>query len=243
MPYCRRHRINTPEKKIWTAEDPVEITQEGLRQIQVNPRIGITFATILRALLRADPDVVMVGEMRDMETCKICLEAALTGHLVFSTLHTNSAPETITRLLDMGMNPIIFSDTLQLVLSQRLILTLCIECKTDYHPAREEFDLLVKQYGEEAFQKLGIEYSSNLTLKKPVGCAECKNTGYLGRLGAHEILDGTEEMKRLIMKQALIQDIREQAIKDGMTTVKQDGIAKIFTGRCDLTQVLAVTDV
>ncbi|MCH8157470.1 MAG: Flp pilus assembly complex ATPase component TadA, partial [Nitrospinae bacterium] len=232
--------INTPEIKIWTAEDPVEITQEGLRQVQMLNKIGLDFARAMRSFLRGDPDVIMVGEMRDSETCSIGLEASLTGHLVFSTLHTNSAPETITRLLDMGMNPLNFADAILLILAQRLVRTLCKKCKEDYHPSREEFDTLVKQYGEDQFPKLGIEYTDDLMLKKPVGCAKCDNSGYAGRTGLHELLNGTTEIKHKIMKQVMVAELRQQAIKDGMTTLKQDGIYKIFKGDCDLKQVLSV---
>jgi len=232
--------INKPETKIWTAEDPVEITQEGLRQVQMLNKIGLDFARAMKSFLRGDPDVIMVGEMRDAETCSIGLEASLTGHLVFSTLHTNSAPETITRLIDMGMNPLNFGDALLLIIAQRLVRTLCKACKEDYHPDRDEFDKLVKEYGEEQFANIGIEYTDDLVLKKPVGCAACNETGYAGRTGLHELLDGTDDIKRMIMKKELVEDLREQAIKDGMTTLKQDGIYKIFKGDCDLKQVLAV---
>jgi type II secretory ATPase GspE/PulE/Tfp pilus assembly ATPase PilB-like protein/GAF domain-containing protein len=236
---CLGH-INKPERKIWTAEDPVEITQDGLRQVQMLNKIGLDFARAMKSFLRGDPDVIMVGEMRDAETCSIGLEASLTGHLVFSTLHTNSAPETITRLLDMGMNPLNFADALLLIVAQRLVRTLCKECKEDYHPTREEFDTLVQQYGEKDFPQLGIEYTDNLSLKRPVGCANCSETGYAGRTGLHECLDGTDEIKRIIMQKAMVEDLRNQAISDGMTTLKQDGIHKIFKGDCDLKQVLAV---
>lgn len=232
--------INTPDIKIWTAEDPVEITQKGLRQVQMHNKIGLDFARAMRSFLRGDPDVIMVGEMRDAETCAIGLEASLTGHLVFSTLHTNSAPETITRLLDMGMNPLNFADALLLILAQRLVRTLCKNCKTDYHPTREEFDVLVKEYGEDLFPNLGIAYTDELTLKKAVGCDKCNKTGYAGRTGLHELLEGTEKMKRMIMKKSLVEELRAQAITDGMTTLKQDGIYKIFKGDTDLKQVLAV---
>ena len=232
--------INTRERKIWTAEDPVEITQKGLRQVQMLPKIGLDFARAMRAFLRGDPDVIMVGEMRDVETCSIGLEASLTGHLVFSTLHTNSAPETITRLTDMGMNPLNFADALLLIVAQRLVRTLCKECKEDYHPSQKEFEVLAREYGMEEFRKLGIQYTNDLRLKKPAGCSKCNDTGYAGRTGLHEVLEGTEEMKRLIMSKALVEDLRAQAIKDGMTTLKQDGILKIFKGDCDLKQVLAV---
>ena len=232
--------INKPERKIWTAEDPVEITQDGLRQVQMLPKIGLDFARAMRAFLRGDPDVIMVGEMRDVETCSIGLEASLTGHLVFSTLHTNTAPETITRLLDMGMNPLNFADALLLIVSQRLVRTLCNECKEDYHPSQKEFEILVNEYGVEEFGKLGIQHTNNLTLKKPVGCAKCNDTGYSGRTALHEVLEGTDVIKRMIMEKSLVEEIRKQAIKEGMTTLKQDGILKIFKGDCDLKQVLAV---
>ena len=158
--------INKPETKIWTAEDPVEITQDGLRQVQMLNKIGLDFARAMKSFLRGDPDVIMVGEMRDAETCAIGLEASLTGHLVFSTLHTNSAPETITRLIDMGMNPLNFADALLLIVAQRLVRTLCKACKEDYHPDRGEFDKLVREYGEDQFPNLGIEYNDDLILKK-----------------------------------------------------------------------------
>lgn len=237
---CLGH-INTPKKKIWTAEDPVEITQMGLRQVQVHSKIGFDFARAMRSFLRGDPDVIMVGEMRDEETCSIALEASLTGHLVFSTLHTNSAPETITRLIDMGMSPFNFADALIMILAQRLVKTLCKKCKEDYHPTKEEFEALVEEYGEEYFQRLNIEYNDDLILKKPKGCQLCKRSGYAGRVSLHEVLEATKIIKRMIMKKCDMEEIREQAIKDGMTTLKQDGIFKIFQGLCDFKQVAAVT--
>jgi type II secretory ATPase GspE/PulE/Tfp pilus assembly ATPase PilB-like protein len=232
--------INSPEKKIWTAEDPVEITQDGLRQLQTNDKIGLTFPVAMRTFLRGDPDVIMVGEMRDNETCAIGLEAALTGHLVFSTLHTNSAPETITRLIDMGMEPLHFSDSLLLIVAQRLAHTLCIKCKKEYHPDKEEYELLAMEYGEDKFQELGIKYTDSLILKRAAGCDYCEYTGYAGRIGLFEILQGTKEMKRLIINSGAPEQIRTQAISDGMTTLKQDGIRKIFDGSCDLKKVNAV---
>ena len=235
--------INTPDKKIWTAEDPVEITQKGLRQVQMHNKIGLDFARAMRAFLRGDPDVIMVGEMRDTETASIGLEASLTGHLVFSTLHTNSAPETIVRLLDMGMNPLNFADAILLVVAQRLVRTLCKDCRTDYNPSKEEFDVLAEEYGEEAFAKLNIIHDENLKLKKAVGCPKCIETGYSGRMALHELLDGTQIMKRMIMKREPAEDLRIQAMKDGMTTLKQDGIIKIFQGHSDLKQVLSVCSV
>ena len=233
--------INKVETKIWTAEDPVEITQRGLRQVQVKSKIGFDFAAAMRAFLRADPDVIMVGEMRDKETTSIGIEASLTGHLVFSTLHTNSAPESITRLLDMGMDPFNFADAILAILAQRLVRTLCKDCKKGYNPTEEEYDELVREYGEEDFKKnLDLPYSDELTLYKPEGCDICNNTGYRGRMAIHELLVGTDEMKKLIQVQSTMEDLREQAVIDGMTTLKQDGIQKVFGGGCDLLQVRKV---
>jgi type II secretory ATPase GspE/PulE/Tfp pilus assembly ATPase PilB-like protein len=239
MLHAALHVINKPETKIWTAEDPVEITQEGLRQVQVQPKIGFDFATAMRAFLRADPDVIMVGEMRDHETVSTGIEASLTGHLVFSTLHTNSAPETITRLLDMGMDPFNFADALLGVLAQRLVRTLCKDCKEAYNPPREEYDALVRSYAGD-FDALGFQYNTDLVLYKPKGCAKCGNTGYKGRTGIHEIIVGTDPLKSLIQGRAKMEEIREQAIKDGMTTLMQDGIRKTLLGMTDLMQVRKV---
>jgi type II secretory ATPase GspE/PulE/Tfp pilus assembly ATPase PilB-like protein len=233
------HHINKPETKIWTAEDPVEITQEGLRQVQVHPKIGFDFATAMRAFLRADPDVIMVGEMRDHETVATGIEASLTGHLVFSTLHTNSAPETITRLLDMGMDPFNFADALLGILAQRLCRTLCKGCKEQYHPSKEEYDTLKRTY-EGDFDAMGFPYNTDLVLYKPKGCQACGNTGYKGRTGLHEILVGTDRMKNMIQSRAKMEELRGQAVKDGMTTLMQDGIRKVMLGLTDLLQVRKV---
>ena len=169
--------INTPDRKIWTAEDPVEITQPGLQQVQVLPKINFTFATAMRAFLRADPDVILIGEMRDHETAAIGIEASLKGHLVLSTLHTNSAPETITRLLDLGLDPVNFSDALLGVLAQRLMRTLCKACKQPYHPGKQELDHLIDSYGRDIFPELGVDLET-VQLCRPVGCDECDGTGY-----------------------------------------------------------------
>ncbi len=234
------HHINTPERKIWTAEDPVEISQLGLRQVEVKNKIGLDFARIMRSFLRADPDVIMVGEMRDYETASIGVEASLTGHLVFSTLHTNSAPETVTRLLDMGLNPLNFSDAFLVVLAQRLLRRLCKNCRKEYTPSKEEFDDLVRDYGEEEFEKLGITYSSDLKLYAPAGCEQCNGTGYKGRMGIHELMDGSNEIKRMIKKQASAEELFYQAKKEGMTTLMQDGIIKLFQGVTDIQEVRRV---
>jgi type II secretory ATPase GspE/PulE/Tfp pilus assembly ATPase PilB-like protein len=232
--------INTPERKIWTAEDPVEITQYGLRQVQVNPRIGFTFAAAMRAFLRADPDVIMVGEMRDEETAHIGIEASLTGHLVLSTLHTNSAVETITRLLDMGLDPFNFADALLGVLAQRLVRTLCSACKEKYHPPEDLLAELQEAYGHDAFASLGVQYTPDFTLYRPTGCRECNETGYKGRVGIHELLINSEEIKKLIQTRARITDILQAAQQDAMTTLLQDGLMKVLSGLTDLTQVKAV---
>lgn len=234
------HHINTPEKKIWTAEDPVEITQYGLRQVQVQPKIGFDFAAAMRSFLRADPDVIMVGEMRDFETAKIGVEASLTGHLVFSTLHTNSAPETIIRLLDMGIDPLNFADSLLAVLAQRLVRTLCKQCKQAYHPTLDEYNEIVESYGEESFKKLNIPYRDNLTLYKPKGCDFCDRSGYKGRLAIHELLLNSNQIRRHIQKHDTVELIRDTSMSEGMTTLLQDGIEKALQGLTDIKQVRRV---
>jgi type II secretory ATPase GspE/PulE/Tfp pilus assembly ATPase PilB-like protein len=232
--------INKPERKIWTAEDPVEITQHGLRQLQVNPKAGPTFAQAMRAFLRADPDVIMVGEMRDHETVKMGIEASLTGHLVFSTLHTNSAPETITRLIDMGMDPYNFADALLGILAQRLTRVLCSKCKEPYHPEKIEYDHIRDLYGEYFEERLNVPYSDDLKFYKPKGCKECNDVGYKGRIGLYELLVGDRPMKMQIINRCLVEDLREVAIKGGMTTLLQDGIHNTFLGKTDMKQVLSV---
>jgi type II secretory ATPase GspE/PulE/Tfp pilus assembly ATPase PilB-like protein len=233
--------INTPERKIWTAEDPVEITQYGLRQVQVQPKIGFTFANAMRAFLRADPDVIMVGEMRDKETADIGIEASLTGHLVFTTLHTNSAVETVTRLLEMGMDPFNFADALLGVLAQRLCKTICKDCKETYQPTREEFDELAHGYGgSEVFERLGRPYGQDFVLYRGKGCDACKGTGYKGRTGLHELLIGTDRIKRMIQKRATAEELLKIGQQDGMTTLVQDGVEKILQGWTDFKQVKAV---
>ena len=231
--------INTPETKIWTAEDPVEITQRGLRQVQVHPRIGFTFAAALRSFLRADPDVIMVGEMRDQETAEIGIESSLTGHLVFSTLHTNSAPETITRLLDMELDPFSFSDAILCILAQRLARRLCSDCKQKYTPNQKEIEDIIIEYGIEEFKKTGIK-PAEITLHKAIGCPKCGDSGYKGRLGLHELLEGTDPIKSLIKRKTEMETIRRQAVDDGMTTLKQDGILKCFQGLTDIKEVRKV---
>ncbi|HEX7226650.1 MAG TPA: ATPase, T2SS/T4P/T4SS family, partial [Candidatus Binatia bacterium] len=231
--------INTAERKIWTAEDPVEITQRGLRQVQVNSKIGFNFAAAMRSFLRADPDVIMVGEIRDRETAEIGIEASLTGHLVLSTLHTNSAVETITRLLEMGMDPFNFADALLGVLAQRLARTICGSCKEPYHPTKEELEGLAYGYGEAAFAQLEIPQKENLLLYHGKGCAECNQSGYRGRIGLHELLVVSDEIKRLIHARATVAELWQVAVTQGMTTLVQDGVQKVLAGWTDYGQVKA----
>ncbi|MHB8138874.1 MAG: ATPase, T2SS/T4P/T4SS family [Smithellaceae bacterium] len=234
------HHINKPDRKIWTAEDPVEITQYGLRQVQVQPKIGFDFAAAMRSFLRADPDIIMVGEMRDFETAKTGVEASLTGHLVFSTLHTNSAPETIVRLLDMGIDPLNFADALLGILAQRLVRTLCKNCKEQYHPNKEEYDVMAQSYGAEEFAKLKIPYNDKFKLYSPKGCDVCDKTGYKGRMGIHELVVATDEIKRLVQKHETVEVMRDTAMSQGMTTLLQDGILKSIQGLTDFKQVRRV---
>ncbi len=232
--------INTEDMKIWTAEDPVEITQKGLRQVQVQPKIDFTFAAAMRSFLRADPDVIMVGEMRDHETAAIGIEASLTGHLVFSTLHTNSAPETITRLLDMDIDPFNFADALLGIMAQRLIRTLCQKCKEGYHPSVQDFNDIVEAYGADYFDRTGIDYTKDLMLYKPKGCPTCNNSGFKGRMGVHELLVGTDEVKRAVQRRAPIDDLRKIALDQGMRTLLQDALEKMFKGIVDYKQARAI---
>lgn len=241
--------INSPGRKIWTAEDPVEITQIGLRQVQVNPKIGWTFATAMRSFLRADPDVIMVGEMRDEETTRVGIEASLTGHLVLSTLHTNSAPESITRLLDLGMDPFNFADALLAVLAQRLAKSLCPKCKEAYKAEDAEIDELVEEYCHDTqLKKIDVlnewqaefDIKNNLKLYRAKGCSACNNTGYKGRIGLHELMVVNPAIKRLIQTKAPVSELLNSAIFAGMRTLKQDGILKLLQGHTDIAQIRTV---
>jgi len=250
--------LNTPDTKIWTAEDPVEITQKGLRQVQVNKKAGIDFALVMRAFLRADPDIIMVGESRDKETVSMGVEASLTGHLVFSTLHTNSAPESIIRLLDMGMDPFNFADALLGVLAQRLAKRLC-DCKEAYVPSDDELGLFVREYAQElvhtqAWKKdpqgqarLLVQQwlrdhgkEGRLHLHRAKGCEKCRQTGYKGRVGLHELLVADDTLKRLIQERARVAELFAAAVETGMRTLKMDGMEKVLMGLTDLKQVRAV---
>ncbi|HEX3594525.1 MAG TPA: GspE/PulE family protein, partial [Polyangiaceae bacterium] len=232
--------INTLDRKIWTAEDPVEITQPGLRQVQMQPKIGLDFAAAMRAFLRADPDVIMVGEMRDEETANTAVEASLTGHLVVSTLHTNSAPETITRLVDMGLDPFSFADALLGVLAQRLVRGLCKECRVQYAATREEYEELSRAYAaEDRVKKIGA-FGPAFKLWRAPGCEACGGSGYKRRFGIHELLVATDPVKRAIQKKSPVAEIRQIALEEGMTTLLQDGVQKALAGLTDMRQVFAV---
>jgi type II secretory ATPase GspE/PulE/Tfp pilus assembly ATPase PilB-like protein len=232
--------INTPDIKIWTAEDPVEITQYGLRQVQVHAKIGFTFAAAMRAFLRADPDVIMVGEMRDKETADTGIEASLTGHLVLSTLHTNSAVETVTRLLDMGCDSFSFADAMLGVLAQRLARRICKDCREAYPASQEEYDELRMGYGPEYWDKLGVKFDGNFRLFRGKGCDACNRTGLKGRVALHELLLGTDQMKRLIQGKAKTEEMLHLALSEGMTTLVQDGIEKVLKGQTTYKEVKAV---
>jgi type II secretory ATPase GspE/PulE/Tfp pilus assembly ATPase PilB-like protein/GAF domain-containing protein len=252
--------INKPDTKIWTVEDPVEITQKGLRQVQINKKAGLDFPTIMRAFLRADPDVIMVGEMRDKETVSIGIEASLTGHLVFATLHTNSAPESIIRLLDMGMDPFNFADALLGILAQRLAKRLCADCKKPHTATADEIKAMLDEYSAELvntvtwkkdpaaamkalyaeWRKLFADDKGQFTIYGPVGCEKCSGTGYRGRVGLHELLIGTDPVKRAIQEHARVAELLAIALDEGMHTLKQDGMEKVLQGVTDMHQVRAV---
>lgn len=250
--------LNTPDTKIWTAEDPVEITQKGLRQVQINKKAGIDFALVMRAFLRADPDIIMVGESRDKETVSMGVEASLTGHLVFSTLHTNSAPESITRLMDMGMDPFNFADALLGILAQRLAKKLC-DCKEAYVPDAEELRLFAAEYAEELRHSKAwkADYAAEskklvdgwiktygqdgqLKLFRAVGCDKCNKTGYKGRVGLHELLVADDAVKKLIQERARVAELFAQSVEGGMRTLKMDGMEKVMMGLTDIKMVRQV---
>ena len=247
--------INVPERKIWTAEDPIEITQAGLRQVQVNPKIDWTFAKALRAFLRADPDVIMVGEIRDAETARTAIEASLTGHLVLSTLHTNSAPDTVTRLLDMGMDPFNFGDSLLAVLAQRLVRRLCPHCRVTREAGSDEIDELMHDWlhafpdglappaGEVRDHWIArYAVDGKLVGHSAQGCDICERTGFKGRAPLHELMSVTRELRRLIQTGTRAEELQRQAMADGMRTLRQDGIEKVLAGVTSIAEVRAMAN-
>ena len=207
-------------------------------RVKIHHKIGLTFERALRAFLRADPDVIMVGEMRYKETAGAGIEASLTGHLVFSTLHTNNAPETVTRLLDMGLDPFSFGDSLLAILAQRLVRRLCKKCKKEYKPSKDELDALEKEFGNpKAWEMLEVEDPSKIKLWKGEGCETCNAPGYKGRAGVHELMVMNDAIRLLVYGRAKATEIRAEAFKDGMWTLKQDGIHKVLQGVTDLREV------
>ena len=249
--------LNTPDTKIWTAEDPVEITQKGLRQVQVNKKV-MDFAMVMKAFLRADPDIIMVGEMRDAETTHIGIEASLTGHLVFATLHTNSAPEAVIRLLDMGMDPFNFADALLGILAQRLAKRLC-KCKEPYTPGPDELKAFMNEYTTDMRQtdtwkkdpqgeaKKLYDYwlkeygkDGKLQFFKAKGCDVCGGSGYKGRAGLHELMIASDAVKKLIQERSRVADLFVKSVEEGMSTLKMDGMDKVMMGLTDMKQVRTV---
>jgi len=228
--YSLLAELNKPEVNIITVEDPVEYQMSGIGQVQVREKIGMTFAAALRSILRQDPDIVMIGETRDQETAQIAIQAALTGHLVFSTLHTNSAPASITRLIDMGVEPFLIASSIASVCAQRLVRRLCNNCKQVYKPDPE----LVRSLG------LSVSETEGITFYKTVGCEECNETGYKGRLAVFEIMEMTDRVARLTMERSDTALITDQARKDGMTTLLEDGVRKIREGLTTIDEVLSV---
>jgi len=229
--YASLSRINTPDKNIITIEDPVEYQLWGIGQIQVNPKIGLTFAHGLRSVLRHDPDVILVGEIRDAETAEIAIQSSLTGHLVFSTLHTNDAASAVTRLVDMGIEPFLVASVIRAILAQRLIRVICPECKEGYIPEVE------------ALREIGI-VPSQLERKmvyQGKGCPACSETGYRGRTGIYEMLIVSEAIRYLIMKKADSTSICRKAIEEGMKTLREDGARKVVAGVTTLEEVVRVT--
>jgi general secretion pathway protein E len=230
--YTALHKINTPERKIITVEDPVEYQLEGINQIQVKPQIGLTFANALRSIVRQDPDVIMIGEMRDLETARIAVQSALTGHLVLSTLHTNDAAGGVTRLMDMGLEDYLITSTVNGILGQRLVRRLCPHC-------REEVPALPEVVEEMRLQRFTQKHP--VMLYRPVGCAECDGNGYRGRLAIQEFLIMTDDIRRLVISHAQARQIEEVALREGMHTMYEDGLQKALAGMTTIEEVLRVT--
>ncbi|MCR4298763.1 MAG: type II secretion system ATPase GspE [Gallionella sp.] len=230
--YTALDRLNNPDLKILTVEDPVEYQMEGINQIQVKPQIGLTFANALRSIVRQDPDVIMIGEIRDLETAQIAVQSALTGHMVLSTLHTNDSASTINRLLDMGMDDYLLTSTVNGILAQRLVRTLCLHCR-EAHAALPE---VVEEMQLKRFTGAGP-----VTLYRPVGCEQCGGTGYIGRLSIVELLVMSDTIRSLVMRHVTAGEIRQQAIAEGMQTMYENGLRKAVAGVTTIEEVLRVT--
>ncbi|MBO4548592.1 MAG: type II/IV secretion system protein, partial [Abditibacteriota bacterium] len=229
--YSFLHKLNTIEKNILTVEDPVEYQLPGIAQVHVNRKAGLTFSTALRSFLRQDPDIIMVGEMRDLETASIAIESALTGHLVLSTLHTNDAPSAITRLADMGIEEYLIAATMVGICAQRLARRICPNCKTSYQvPASD-----LRRFGLKEFDD-----NEMITLYKGTGCEKCKNTGYKGRCGIHELLNVNDEVRELIVRKAPVANLREAAKANGMHELREDGLIKVLEGITTPDEVMRV---
>ncbi len=229
--YAALNYINSPDKNILTIEDPIEYQLDGIGQMQVNPKINLSFAGGLRSMVRQDPDVILVGEIRDLETAEIAIQAALTGHLVFSTLHTNDAASAVTRLIDMGIEPFLVSSSVQAIIAQRLVRVLCSKCKASYRP------------NEAQLAELGLRRDADLSIFNTVGCPHCLETGYRGRIGIFEFLGMTEAIKTLVLKTSDANQIRQVAVGQGMRTLRDDGIRKVLEGSTTISEVLRVTQV
>lgn len=233
--------VNAAERKVWSIQDPIEMAHAGPRQVQIQPARGVTVAAAIRAALRADPDVIAVDPVRNRDTWDALLEAALAGHLVLGTLRTSGAVETVSRLLDMGLDCFGVADALVGVLAQRLCRGVCAKCREAYHPPQEEFDELAQVCGEALLQKLGYAYTDGVVLYRGTGCEVCRGSGLHGRIGLHELLLGTDRIKRAILKRATPEQLRKVAVDEGMTTLLQDGAVKVLQGRTTLQQVRAAT--
>lgn len=228
--YASLQFINTPEKNILTVEDPVEYIIQGIGQMQVNPKIELDFAKALRAFLRQDPDVIMVGEIRDEETARIAIQAALTGHLVLSTLHTNDSASALTRLIDMGIEPYLLTSSITAILAQRLVRKICPECKSPYSPSEHELKVL-KEY----------DFAGAKTLFKGTGCDNCLKTGYLGRTGIFELLVLDNKIRQMVQSKKSSEEIKDVAIKDGLITLREHGMQKVFEGQTTLSEIMRMT--
>ncbi len=229
--YATLNVVSTPDKNVITVEDPVEYRLAGINQVQVNPKAGLTFAGALRSILRSDPDVVLIGEVRDHETAQIAIEASLTGHLVLTTLHTNDAPSAVSRLIEMGIEPFLVGSSLDCVLAQRLARRLCTKCKEEYVPTPEELKSARYPWQD------GMELP---TLMRGVGCQNCSKTGYKGRLALHEVMIVSEQIERLAVERAATETITRTAREEGMTTLREDGMAKVASGDTTLEEILRV---